>query len=84
MSNKKLEAIYSSQKSFGDKATIIDGTKLQSYSKIVAIKNTTERTIEIKGYYSGTTARHINEFLMQNGLDKLSKKEIEAKPILNY
>jgi maleate cis-trans isomerase len=84
MKSTKLEAIYSSQKSFSNKAIIIDGTKLQSYSTIVAIKNLTDRTIEINGYYSGTTARHINEFLQQNGLDKLSKKEIEAKPILNY
>lgn len=29
------------------------------------------------GYYSQTTARHVNEFIMQHGHNKMTKKEIE-------
>ena len=80
----KLNSIYSSQKDFYGKATVIvEGgqTKLKSYSTIVAVKE--ENKIKVKGWYSKTTAIHINEFLRQNGASSLSKKEMEQEPIIN-
>ena len=52
-----LESIYSSQKSFSKKAEVItEGgqTKLKSYHTIVAVKQ--GKTIQVKGWYSKTTA----------------------------
>jgi tRNA A37 threonylcarbamoyladenosine synthetase subunit TsaC/SUA5/YrdC len=80
----KLNSIYSSQKDFYGKANvIIEGaeTKLKSYSTIVAVKE--NNTIKVRGYYSKTTAIHINEFLRQNGASSLSKKEMELEPTIN-
>ena len=80
----ELKSIYSSQKSFGKKANVIvEGgqTKLKSYNIIVAVKE--NNTIKVRGYYSKTTAIHINEFLKQNGASSLSKKEMELEPIIN-
>ena len=80
----KLESIYSSQKDFYGKAdVIVEGgqTKLESYSTIVAVKE--NNTIKVRGYYSKTTAIHINEFLLQNGGKKLNKKEMELEPTIN-
>ena len=79
----KLNSIYSSQKDFYGKANVIvEGgqTKLKSYSTIVAVKE--DNKIKVKGWYSKTTAIHINEFLRQNGASSLSKKEIEQEPII--
>ena len=76
----ELKAIYSSQKSFGKKANVlIEGgqIKLKSYSTIVAVKE--NNTIKVRGWYSKTTAIHINEFLLQNGAKSLSKKEMEQE-----
>lgn len=72
-----LASIYDSRKSFENKAQIIDGAetvKLQSYSTIVAVLDKKLQTVKVNGYFSPTTARHINEFLLQNGFDKLTKK----------
>ncbi len=80
----ELKSVYSSQKSFGKKANVIvEGgqTKLKSYSTIVAVKE--ENKIKVKGWYSKTTAIHINEFLKQNGASSLSKKEMEQEPTIN-
>ena len=79
----ELQSIYSSQKSFGKKANVItEGgqTKLISYSTIVAVKE--NNTIKVKGWYSKTTAIHINEFLQQNGVSKLNKKQMEEQPLI--
>ena len=79
-----LESIYSSQKSFYKKAEVItEGaeTKLKSYHTIVAVKQ--GKAIQVKGWYSKTTAIHINEFLLQNGAKSLTKKEMELEPIIN-
>lgn len=79
----ELKSIYSSQKSFCKKAKIITENnviKLQSYNTIVAVKE--GNNIKVNGYYSKTTAIHINEFLMQQGAKKLSKKEMELEPIV--
>ena len=79
----ELKSIYSSQKSFCKKANVIvEGgqTKLKSYSTIVAVKE--NNTIKVKGWYSKTTAIHINEFLRQNGVKSLTKKEMELEPTI--
>ena len=79
-----LESIYSSKKSFCKKDNVIvEGgqTKLKSYSTIVAVKE--NNTIKVKGWYSKTTAIHINEFLKQNGVSSLTKKEMELEPTIN-
>ena len=79
----ELKSIYSSQKSFCKKANVIvEGgqTKLKSYSTIVAVKQ--GKTIQVKGWYSKTTAIHINEFLQQNGVSKLNKKQMEEQPLI--
>ena len=80
----KLNSVYSSQKDFYGKANVIvEGgqTKLKSYSTIVAVKEGNK--VKVKGWYSKTTAIHINEFLRQNGASSLSKKEMELEPIIN-
>ena len=80
----ELKSIYSSQKSFCKKANVIvEGgqTKLKSYSTIVAVKEGNK--VKVKGWYSKTTAIHINEFLRQNGGKKLNKKEMELEPTIN-
>ena len=80
----KLNSVYSSQKDFYGKANVIvEGgqTKLKSYSTIVAVKE--DNKIKVKGWYSKTTAIHINEFLKQNGAKSLTKKEMELEPTIN-
>ncbi len=79
----KLKSVYSSQQDFYGKANVIvEGgqTKLKSYSTIVAVKEGNK--VKVKGWYSKTTAIHINEFLRQNGASSLSKKEMELEPII--
>jgi hypothetical protein len=81
----ELKSIYSSQKSFYKKANVIvEGgqTKLKSYSTIVAVKEGNK--IKVNGYYSKTTAIHINEFLRQNGASSLNKKEMELEPTIEF
>lgn len=53
---------------------------LLSYNTIVSIKK--DNQIEIFGYYSKTTANHINYFINKYGLKSLCKKEIENTNIL--
>lgn len=79
----ELKAVYSRQKSFGKKANVlIEGgqTNLKSYGTIVAVKE--NNTIKVRGWYSRTTAIHINEFLLQNGAKSLSKKEMDLEPLI--
>lgn len=74
-----LQARYDSRADFYKKAKIIEyngALYLQSYDTIVA-KIENGKAI-VNGWYSQTTARHINEFLYQNGFDKMTKKEMEA------
>jgi len=73
----ELQAIYTNQKSFYGKARI---EHLENGNKVLISYST--RVCELDNnnniaYYSQTTARHINEFLQQNGLPKMTKKEIE-------
>ena len=75
-----LETIYKSQKSFYGKAIVTvleNGHKvLTSYNTNVCELDKNNNIVDID-YYSMTTAKHINEFLMQHGHNKMTKKEIE-------
>ena len=68
------------EKSFYNKAkieTFNDTTYLISYSTQVAFYNHKTNKMTIKGYYSKTTARHINAFLAHFGFDQCNKKQLE-------
>lgn len=48
---------------------------LVSYNTVVAEKR--NGNIDVKGWYSQTTGRHINEYLQQSGYLKMTKKQID-------
>lgn len=56
-----------------DGETISD---LISYNTRVAYYNHNTNTIKVHGYFSATTATHINAFLDFYGFDRMSKKEM--------
>ena len=64
--------------------TTIGEILLESYSTIVAsikdeiVEPDESKRVKVYGWYSQTTARHINEFLYQHGFKTMSKKEMEA------
>lgn len=67
------------RKSFYGKCCVIQSGnifKLKSYDTIVAEFNQTANEVRINGWYSATTATHINAFLDAYGFDKMSKKEM--------
>jgi len=69
------------QKSFYGKAKMIkesNTTLLKSYNTIVAKYHHNTDEVEVLGWYSATTARHINTFLNHFGFGKMTKKEMEA------
>lgn len=76
----ELQAIYTNQKSFYGKARVEhleNGHKsLYSYNTKVCELDNNNNIVDI-GYYSATTSRHINEFLLQHNLKSMTKKEIE-------
>lgn len=82
-----LEPQYDRRKSFYGKAKVYKDDKghllLMSYSTIVAeitdgIATEDGRpTVKVNGWYSTTTARHINDFLYQYGFKTMTKKEME-------
>ena len=84
----ELKPQFDSAKSFYHKANIYRNDKgsifLMSYETIVAeivdkaVSPTGQRQANVFGWYSMTTSRHINEFLQQNGFNKMSKKEMEG------
>lgn len=68
-----------SQKSFYKKALVIESdgvSSLKSYNTIVAEYNHETNEMRVFGWYSVTTAKHINSFLEFYGFDRLSKKEM--------
>jgi len=68
------------RKSFGGKAKIVtqnNVSELQSYNTIVARYFHETNKIDIYGYFSQTTASHINAFLSYYGFETMTKKEIE-------
>jgi len=77
----ELQTQYDSRKSFYGKAKVEvkDGVHyLYSYDTLVAEYNEKTGEVDVKGWYSATTARHINEFLQQLGFDKMTKTKMEA------
>ena len=87
-----LKPQYDSRKSFYGKAKVYSDDKghllLKSYDTIVAeitdgiATEDGNPTVKINGWYSQTTAEHINDFLYQHGFATLSKKEILDKLII--
>lgn len=75
----KLQPKYDSRKSFYGKAKVVDedGKKvLYSFNtKVAEIKDGKARVF---GTYSGTTTRHVKEFLLQNGFEVKDSKQIMA------
>jgi len=68
------------RKSFYGKCKVIDNgktAKLQSYTTIVAEYDHETKKMTVNGYYSKTTATHINAFLNFYGFATCSKKELE-------
>ena len=68
------------RKSFYGKAKVVtkDGVSdLISYSTKVASYNHTTNKMSVFGWYSNTTASHINSFLQYFGFKKCTKKELE-------
>jgi len=69
-----------SRKSFYGKAKIkTEGNTsyLYSYDTCVAEYNNDTKEIKTNGYYSQTTAKHINAFLNHFGFKSRTKKELE-------
>ena len=78
----ELMAEYDSANSFYRKA-MVERTEnlsvLTSYETEVAQYNHVTKEIKVYGWYSMTTARHINEFLQQLGFNKMTKKEMDGE-----
>lgn len=84
----ELQPQHDRAKSFYKKANVYRNGQgkilLMSYTTIVAeivdeaVSTTGERQVNVFGWYSMTTSRHINEFLQQYGFDKMSKKQMEG------
>lgn len=53
-----------------------DTSVLTSYGIDVAVFNHKTNKMQVKGYYSATTAAHINAFLDFYGFDTCTKKEL--------
>lgn len=69
------------QKSFYGKAKMIrEGniTRLKSYNTIVAQYDHNSKKMSVKGWYSRTTANHINSFLHNFGFNTCSKSELNS------
>lgn len=69
------------QKSFGGKAVVeVENgvSTLKSYNTNVATYNHKENKMQVNGYYSPTTLRHINAFFDYYGFDTCTKKELET------
>ena len=62
----KLEPLPHQQKSFNNKATIVEDEetlKLVSYTTTVAIYHKSSTELEVFGTYSNTTVRHLKAFI---------------------
>jgi hypothetical protein len=70
-----------SKKSFYGKCKVeVEGNtkSLRSYNTIVATYNIETDKVTVNGWYSATTARHINAFLYHLGKDTMCKKEMDS------
>lgn len=84
-----LEPEYDSAKSFYKKAQVLRDNNgklyLMSYATIVAeiidaiAADDHCSHLIVRGWYSQTTARHINEFALQHSFPKMNKKEMERR-----
>lgn len=77
---KTIELTPLRRKSFYGKAVMIKDKevyKLKSYETIVATFNPETKELKINGWYSATTARHINAFLDYFGLPTMNKSQME-------
>jgi len=75
-----IELTPVNRKSFYGKAVMIDNgdtVELLSYQTKVAEFNKRTNKATVKGWYSSTTARHINAFLHNFGLERMTKQEME-------
>ena len=80
----QLQSRFDSRKSFYGKAIINesnDGTLLTliSYDTPVATYDRLSGTLDVFGWYSNTTARHIREFANQLGIELPSGKDIKGR-----
>lgn len=81
MNTYNLEPKHQSQKSFYGKARVrVNGTHhtLTSYNTEVAEYDASTGKMTVHDWYSNTTMRHVNEFLIQHGFKSLSKKEVQG------
>lgn len=65
---------------FNGKARVIEDngiSELWSYDTKVATYDHQNNEMKVLGYFSATTARHINSFLEFYGFDKCNKKQLE-------
>lgn len=77
---KTSELTPLNRKSFYGKALIVRNeniSELRSYNTIVATYDHKTNKMVIKGWYSSTTARHINAFLVLFGFDTCTKKQLQ-------
>lgn len=68
------------RKSFNNKCTVEQEgniSRLISFTTEVATYDHKTNKVDVKGYFSPTTARHINAFLQFYGFDTYTKKELE-------
>ena len=74
-----LNCVNDSRSSFYGKAVLIRNgliLELKSYNTIVAKYDGNTNKMDVYGWYSMTTARHINEFLYYCGFDTVTKKQM--------
>jgi len=77
----ELEPV-NNRKSFYWKCKVIDNwkvAKLQSYYTIIAEYEHKTNKITVYGWFSSTTATHINSFLSFYGFDTSTKKEMDNR-----
>ena len=74
---KNLKPIYDNSKSFYGKAKVeLDGNRIVLYSYESYVAYIENDVAYITGCYTQTTMRHIKEFLLQNGFEAVSKKQM--------
>lgn len=77
---KTFELTPLKRKSFYKKAIVEQEgniSRLRSYNTIVAEYDHKTNKMVVNGYYSATTATHINAFLAHFNFDTATKKELE-------
>lgn len=75
----ELKTIYDSRKSFYRKANVnVSDGVLTLYSYNTKVAQINDGKAVVFNTHSATTLRHIKEFLLQNGFEATSKKQIES------